>query len=301
MVVQKAYDGVLMDCQMPVMDGFEATQRIRQLPGLAQLPILAMTANAMAGDRQRCLDAGMNEHIAKPLDVNQLFITLNRWIKGHGVQFAPAPQAAVSLPVIDGLELDSALQRLAGDSVLLRRLLGRFCETERDCIARVRQALAAQAQGDAVRMVHSLKGLAGNIGARELAQRAVDLESLLRHPREGAGLESMLLQVEQDLARLVESIEAALQLAEPVAPAAPETTDMDAATLFAGLDRLHSLLDEDDGESMHVLEPLLPALRARGHGRAADALAELIRRYAYEEALQGLTSLRQALSIEKGR
>ncbi|WP_374325984.1 response regulator [Aquipseudomonas alcaligenes] len=72
MLVQKAYDGVLMDCQMPVMDGFEATQRIRQLPGLAQLPILAMTANAMAGDRQRCLDAGMNEHIAKPLDVNQL-------------------------------------------------------------------------------------------------------------------------------------------------------------------------------------------------------------------------------------
>lgn len=301
MVVQKAYDGVLMDCQMPVMDGFEATQRIRQLPGLAQLPILAMTANAMAGDRQRCLDAGMNEHIAKPLDVNQLFITLNRWIKGHGVQFAPAPQAAVSLPVIDGLELDSALQRLAGDGALLRRLLGRFCETERDCIARVRQALAAQAQGDAVRMVHSLKGLAGNIGARELAQRAVDLESLLRHPREGAELESMLLQVEQDLARLVESIEAALLLAEPLAPVAQETTDLDAATLFAGLDRLHSLLDEDDGESMHVLEPLLPALRARGHGREADALAELIRRYAYEEALQGLSALRQALSIEKGR
>ncbi|WP_139332605.1 response regulator [Aquipseudomonas alcaligenes] len=303
MVVQRAYDGVLMDCQMPVMDGFEATQRIRQLPGMAQLPILAMTANAMAGDRQRCLDAGMNEHIAKPLDVGQLFITLSRWIKGHGAQppvVVPEPDPLV--PVIEGLELESALQRLAGDSALLRRLLERFCDSEQGSIARVRQALLAGERGEAERLVHSLKGLAGNVGARELAQRAGDLESMLRHKREGFEFETLLARVEQDLRRLVDSIRAGLRSAdaEPAGPRQQPAGEMDSATLAACLDRLETLLRKDDGESMQVLEPVLPSLEALGCGHEASILAELIGRYAYEEALDGLASLRQSLSAGKG-
>ena len=107
-VAQHAYDGVLMDCQMPVMDGYEATQRIRAMPGQERLPILAMTANAMADDRQRCQAAGMNEHIAKPLDVNQLFITLSRWIHGSGATLPAAVREQAQLPPIEGLALDSA-------------------------------------------------------------------------------------------------------------------------------------------------------------------------------------------------
>ena len=303
MVVQRAYDGVLMDCQMPVMDGFEATQRIRQLPGMAQLPILAMTANAMAGDRQRCLDAGMNEHIAKPLDVGQLFITLSRWIKGHGVQSpVVVPEPGPLVPVIEGLELESALQRLAGDSALLRRLLERFCDSEQGSIARVRQALLAGERGEAERLVHSLKGLAGNIGARELAQRAGDLESMLRHKREGFEFETLLTRVEQDLRRLVDSIRAGLRSAdaEPAGSRQQPAGEMDSATLVACLDRLETLLRKDDGESMQALEPVLPALEALGYGHEASILAELIGRYAYEEALDGLASLRQSLSAGKG-
>ncbi|TXI99875.1 MAG: response regulator [Aquabacterium sp.] len=297
MVVQRPYDAVLMDCQMPVMDGFEATQRIRQIPGMEQLPILAMTANAMAEDKQRCLDAGMNEHIAKPLDVNQLFITLSRWVKGGEAALPHHPHETVALPAIAGLQLESALQRLGDNAPLLRKLLKRFCETEHDCVERVRLALSEGATADAVRQMHTLKGLAGNIGARDLALSAAYIEAQMRHG-DPAQCDSRLAEMAAELDRLVTEIQSALRVSEPVTEGPPATPQaVDPQKLAAGLDRLEALLQDDDGGSAKVLEPWQATLAALGHKREADELAGLIGRYAFDEALQRLAALRALLKL----
>src|SRR5471032_3143641 len=111
------YDGVLMDCQMPVMDGYDATRKLREDPRHAQLPVIAMTANAMVGDKEKCLAAGMNDFIAKPIDVAQLFATLARWVKAAHPQepLAIAEPAPETLPVIPGLQMEAALQRVGGN------------------------------------------------------------------------------------------------------------------------------------------------------------------------------------------
>ncbi|HZX28215.1 MAG TPA: response regulator, partial [Telluria sp.] len=139
------YDGVLMDCQMPVMDGFEATRRLRANPDNAGLPVIAMTANAMVGDKEKCLEAGMNDFIAKPVDVAQLFTTLARWVKPAAPPPADAAPAAApnELPPVPGLAMSAALARVGGSTKLMRKLLERFAETQRAAAARIEAAIGA--------------------------------------------------------------------------------------------------------------------------------------------------------------
>ncbi|MCJ9713253.1 response regulator, partial [Bordetella hinzii] len=127
------YDIVLMDMQMPVMDGITATQEIRKLPRFAALPIVAMTANAMESDRQRCLDAGMNDHVPKPIEPEQLWRTLLRWIKPRHspgditLLSAPGSLDGIGLPsAIDGLDVDNGLRRVLGNKSLYLLMLRRF-------------------------------------------------------------------------------------------------------------------------------------------------------------------------------
>ncbi|CAG0978126.1 hypothetical protein ARNL5_02248, partial [Anaerolineae bacterium] len=127
MVSAGAYDGVLMDCQMPVMDGFEATRRIRADGRFDRLPVIAMTANAMAGDREKCLACGMNDHIAKPIDVRQMFATLARWVTpavpAAAADARDAAPAMAAIPPMAGIDVDAALIRVGGDAGLLRKML----------------------------------------------------------------------------------------------------------------------------------------------------------------------------------
>jgi signal transduction histidine kinase/DNA-binding response OmpR family regulator len=189
------YDAVLMDCQMPVMDGYEATRRIRALPGLSQLPIIAMTANALAGDRERSLEAGMNEHLSKPIDVNHLYQTLGRWL------------AEVSAP--QPVNVEKALQRLDGDTSLYR-MVAELLLT--DAPAQVEQLRNARAAGDwvsAMRAAHTLKSLAANVGAEELQEQAQVLESALGRHEEPAVAQAAPA-FEQELARVLAAIQAFL-------------------------------------------------------------------------------------------
>jgi PAS domain S-box-containing protein len=305
MVAKTTYDGVLMDCQMPVMDGFEATRRIRAQAHFAHLPILAMTANAMAGDKEKCLQAGMNDHIAKPLDVNQLFITLQRWVKSSGSQ---GPLADLTtddghLPLIAGLQMDAALQRLDGNSALLRKLLKRFCETQADSLERVRADLADDDREGAVRAAHSLKGLAGNIGARALMLNAAELEAQLRHGRdEDAELNLQGLALE--LQGLITHIEQGLQTVAlpPTAPVgtAAMPSEVDLVRLRAGLERLEYLLREDDGEAGECLSAHLVGLASLGWKSEAQDLERLIGRYQFDQALQLVQALRQRMTLSAG-
>jgi len=188
MVRAKGYDVVLMDLQMPVMDGLQATRAIRDIPRFAQLPIIAMTASVMSGDRDRCLEAGMNDHISKPVSIEQLMGTLSRWLPDRPAAAPAAPPAppgdaagTAELPgELDGFQVEEGIKRVGGDRALYRRLLLQFHDHSARAGSEIRAALAAGDRARAKAEAHTLKGVAGTLSARELYAAAQALETALR-------------------------------------------------------------------------------------------------------------------------
>ena len=169
-VRQLPYDLLLMDCQMPELDGFEATAAIRQLHqgATVRLPIVAMTANAMRGDRERCLEAGMDDYLSKPIDPDKLRDVLARWI--HGLTEAPPGDRRPSIDI-------PALEAMIGkNSPALDRLLRTFLRTIEPMLVGAAAAAAHQEAGDLKRIAHTLKGACSNVRAAEMARLAADLE-----------------------------------------------------------------------------------------------------------------------------
>ena len=205
LALSRRYDLVLMDMQMPVMDGIEATRRLRAQAGDA-LPVIAMTANAFSEDRAACLAAGMNDHVAKPVDPGRMYDTLLRWLPARDVSgFAPAPPPAPSavspakpstplldrLAVIEGLDVTMAMRNVAGQVDILQRALSRFTAIYRAGEPRLISPPSPEQQSDWRDACHSVRGAAATIGAAVLAEMAADLESA---SRAGAGADTLAAQ-----------------------------------------------------------------------------------------------------------
>jgi len=194
-VKEKNYDVVLMDVQMPIMDGYTATREIRKDGRFKELPIIAMTAHAMAGDEEKSLEAGMSDHVAKPIDPDKLFSTLQKWIKPIEKR-AQVQQSEVSLEqpesdkavraenelpeFLSGFDLADGLKRLQGNKRLYRKLLLSFASDYKTVATEIRQALDAEDFDQAHSLVHNLKGLAGNLAAKDLQAAALNLEKLVK-------------------------------------------------------------------------------------------------------------------------
>jgi two-component system sensor histidine kinase/response regulator len=277
---EQAVDLVLMDCQMPVMDGYEASRRIRSELGNATLPIIAMTANALASDRERCLAAGMNDHVAKPIDIAILQATLARWL-------GPAPAAAsppAASPAAARADIDTpaALARLGQNRALYARLASRFRDSQGAIVDRLHSAIVSDDLANATLLAHTLRGLAGNLGGNRLAALAGDLEAALKQgsasrselsaqlPELAASLAQLLAHLEQHSAGAAESATAA----KPLTPAA----------LQAALSQLRQLLDNCDAAALSSFEGLAGSLRQRADGSQVDELARHIGQYEFETA-----------------
>jgi signal transduction histidine kinase/CheY-like chemotaxis protein len=194
-VKENEYDAVLMDIQMPVMDGYTATREIRKDERFKELPIIAMTAHAMAGDEEKSLEAGMNGHVAKPIDPDQLFSTLQKWVKPSEERVqVQQPEVSVwrlekdkSVPEeeelpeeLPGFDLSDGLKRLQGNKMLYRKLLLNFATDYSESANDIRIALDSKDFEQAHSLVHNLKGLAGNLAATELQAAAVNLEKIVK-------------------------------------------------------------------------------------------------------------------------
>ncbi len=193
-VKENEYDAVLMDVQMPVMDGYTATREIRKDERFKELPIIAMTAHAMAGDEDKSLESGMNGHVTKPIDPDQLFATLQKWIKPSEKQVqVQQPEVPVERPESDkavpeedelpeslpGFDLPAGLERLRGNKRLYRKLLLDFGAKYTEVAGEIHKALDSKDLKQAHSLIHNLKGLAGNLAAIDLQAASVNLEKLV--------------------------------------------------------------------------------------------------------------------------
>ena len=294
------YDGVLMDCQMPVMDGYEAARRLRADGRFQELPVIAMTANAMAGDREKCLQAGMNDHVAKPINIGLLFNTLARWIKPSHPEAAPPPRqkrtGEKQMPHICGLDEAAALARVGGNIALYRKMLARFREEQNDAISQIQQACQAQDHTTALRIAHTLKSLSGSIGAVALFGNAGKLEqSLGRGPNDQ--LEALLRETNQQLSELIAEINLALSPREEPGSGMEAAWVLDAKALAPCFGELQTLLAEDDAEAIACVEKIAVLLKGSPWSGDFGKLSQKVFHYAYDEALELLPDLTAGLGI----
>ncbi len=207
-----AFDAVLMDVQMPGMDGYETTRIIREELKLTALPVIAMTANAMAGDRERSRQAGMVAHLAKPIEIDEVFAALVAHVPRICATAAPSPvvpRAAddQGFPEIPGIDRVEAARRLNGDAKLFEVLIGRLAEQFGDAGERILADLEAGKRADALRRVHTLRGVAANLAARDVVALTASLEAAIAGERE-AEVQTLLLALDVTLSDLLSSIPA---------------------------------------------------------------------------------------------
>lgn len=280
------FDGVLMDCQMPVMDGYTATGLIRQQSRFATLPVIAMTANAMSGDRERALACGMNDHIAKPLDVAAMFATLARWIKpcprpasiGAAEVVPPPPTLPAEL---DGIDQAAGLATCRGHADLYLRLLRKFLAANQDFVGQFEAALVDPDPAAAARLAHSLKGTAGNIGAFGVAQAATELEQRCLSGADGEQLNAALAGVERSLIPVL----GALTGLDAEAPVSAPTMAAPEGDLQPRLARLGHLLAESDSEALEVLLELRALALPPELAERLARVAQQMERFDFDAAL----------------
>jgi PAS domain S-box-containing protein len=289
-VQQRHYDLVLMDLHMPVMDGLTATRAIRALPGLADLPVVAMTASAMPDDRKRCLDAGMNDFVAKPIEPENLVSVLMAHIKpatlGHVAVRAipvsrPVATADVELPhAIPGLDMALGLRRSSGKTALYLSLLRKFADAYRRFPGDTRALLERSDRAAAHRAMHSFKGVAGSVGATQLQDLAAQLEHAIGSAQPRSRIEQTLRPLELALSALLSALERQLPSTKAVS-----TAPLDSARLSRVAEQLLRQLDEGDAEAQRTTAThasLLVCAMGEDYPRYSHALS----RYAFDEARQ---------------
>ena len=293
------FDVVLMDIQMPVMDGYEATARLRAVPRLSTLPIVAMTAHAMAEERERCLAAGMNGHISKPIDPDALLNTLARWNRSGPTVRVPAttlvhPGKHADQPglVIPGIDTSTALRRLAGNARLYRSLLTQFVEQHARTDVAVLQALLAGNLGQAQSLAHQVKGVAGNLGAGQLSAAASALESAIMAGQLDERLSDLAESFATCWTSCMEAIRSALTSSPEPVETTTTTTAKQAVDALANIERMAAEYDAT------LPEYLLDARFVLATALTTASLAELeasINSYAFDDTRKMAKQLAERL------
>ncbi len=294
------FDAVLMDIQMPVMDGYEATRLIRQMKSAQELPILAITAHAMTEERGRCLAAGMNGHISKPINPDELYKTLVQWIQPRNCKdsliAAPIEKRDIAIPAeLPGIAMDRVLARVRGNSSLLQTIIVDFRTQNLSTLANIRQAAAASDHNQALSLAHALKGVAGNIGAETLAATVSEFEAAVREGKELTIpdlLDTMELQIAEVFEAAVILEREDTQHTTTGSPCEDAIIDRDAiARLMDELNTLLSLNRVSATNKFRDLKIILPVTQER------DTLEKQIGGFDFKGAQASLKQLAERIGI----
>lgn len=313
-------DLLLLDLSMPEMDGWECARRIRADPRWRSLPLLAMTAHALQQERDRCLALGMQDHITKPIDPQLLYGRLQHWggrpapataARAAGRALPPPPGATAALAErLPGFDVARALKRVGGNVDLYRRLLGSLVHTQADADLRLAQALAQPDLDQAEHLVHTVKGVAANLGALALAEAASQLDAELKQGRAPALLQATFVDaLHQSLAEITTVLADPTELHTPGpgyanagddAPCPPADGPLSVAQQ-ALIERLAALLALADGEALELVEQEQAALGAVLGSAGLASLLSALQRFDFSTARLLLESqARQGLGATPG-
>jgi len=295
------FDVVFMDLQMPEMDGFTATKLLRSDTRLQKIPIIAMTAHALVEERERCLEAGMNDHVSKPIDPDDLFSTLMRWAKPKPKQ-AAEPQTLITpikefdevvLPEIAGINLADGLKRVAGNRRLYRDLLEQFAVKQGDAATQISAALENGDLKLAERIAHTVKGVAGNIGITEAQSVAQKLEDALRCA-EGKAL-ALLVEFASLMTAQVLAIENALRDSATARREEARSSPFNAEAAADAVSRLRTLLEASDGAAEESFRNLQNVVAGAVEKQHLDDLSSSINNFDFDAALVKLDDIAMRL------
>ena len=303
-VCSEAFDIVLMDMQMPVMDGVTATIEIRKQPEFETLPIIAMTANTMSGDKDKCMEAGMNGHLAKPIDPNEVFNTLVEWIEPkHDVQETDANEVLFidieeTLPQLEGFDVEGAVARMAGNLKSYFKALNKVKEREADAPQRIQDAIAAKELELATREVHTLKGVMASVGAQALAEESEKLELYLLsldELTEASSHESLALlsYVNTEHQSALSTIEKALD--NNKRDSKPSTSVVDKNAVINTLNEITEKIDNFDSSASDSAEKLMTLISTE-HNDKAQELVKFLEDYDFDNAKIIVSSLSEFFS-----
>ena len=289
------FDAVFMDLQMPEMDGFTATRLLRAQPHLQKLPIIAMTAHVMANEVQRCLEAGMNDHVGKPIDPEAFFATLARWTRAHPGEPPNLPSRAASakdeivLPGLAGVDVAAGLERTAGNKRLYRDLLAQFADRHESTGNRIKEALESGDHSQAERLAHSLKGVAGNLGIDQIFVLAGNLESAIResHAVTAALIDELTSALDHQIliirtALLADSVDEGKRF---------DRRPADRREALAAIARLRERLEASAADAPGVFAEMAEILRGTVAARQLDALGASVKAFDFDAAVAKLDEI----------
>jgi CheY-like chemotaxis protein/HPt (histidine-containing phosphotransfer) domain-containing protein len=294
---EQAYDLVLMDMQMPEMDGLTATRLLRAQTRFAELPVIAMTANAMESDRQACLQAGMNDHLPKPIEPDQLFAMLLQWLRPAASVPASLPPSVtapgVGLPVIDGLDVVTGLRLVRGKKDFYLSMLRKYATGQAGTVAAIRDDLQKGFYAEAQRRAHNLKSLSGSIAMVPVSRLATELEAQLRSGTNADALQPTLQALDARLGLFLQ------ELIPQLAPVASATgaNPMPAPELVRSVcNTLAALLEDDNLQAVAFLAEHA-ALLEQALGAHYAPMADAVRLFNCEQALLRLRNAAQSIGI----
>ena len=290
----ETFDGVLMDCQMPVMDGYTASRKIREQEKFKDLPIIAMTANVMTGDHERSLQAGMNDHIGKPIHINEMLYIMSKWITPSNPSTTPVHPSSEknlseeTLPDIPGINSKSGLTRLQGDIQLYRKILSMFVHDYSEFESSFKAAQQGEDKEATTRYAHSLKSSAGSIGAEEIEKAAQILETACKKNKPKQEIDKLLSKL---LAGLPPVIKELKLFTESALQETKQTDKIDSEQLETQIEQLRTLLEESDTEAVSLIEKMQLSTEWGEQTDKLKLMKEAIDDYEFEEALKILDQL----------
>ena len=307
MIAVAHYDAVLMDIQMPIMDGYDATRQIRNNPKYQQLPIIAMTAHALSGDREQYLATGMNDYLSKPINKKHLYSILMQWITPDNrrqvtvIEKKPQPATYFRVPaVLPGIDVDGGLERICADHDLFRSLLLEFRQDFANAAIDIQTYIEGHRKDDlksATQLAHAIKGMAGNLGATDLYQTAKHLENALRlenHDQWSDNLASFTKALQQVLS----SIATLPQPTEVIADdTAATTTKVNIADLKIKLMELAAIINSHDLDADQCLADILPFISGANVAKETKQLQSCLTTFDFTAAQTALVAMANKLNI----